>query len=203
MRKKNFILLFLLVVFAGFFMKNTAYAAEGSITVTTEAKEKVVLYKIADEDGFTDEWKECPVSLEELGNKETAKVLADYAKKNSVEGIAKVRDEDDIVTFMHLGKGVYLIVQDGVINPYIVFVPMMVDGKEEYDIHTFPKVEPDEPDTPEDDKSKVPVAPGISMDPEVTLPQTGQLNWPVPVLAISGIILFTLGWYLCYREKER
>ena len=28
------------------------------------------------------------------------------------------------------------------------------------------------------------------------LPQTGQLNWPVPVLAVSGVVLFAFGWAL-------
>lgn len=29
-----------------------------------------------------------------------------------------------------------------------------------------------------------------------SLPQTGQLNWPVPVLAVSGVVLFAFGWAL-------
>ncbi len=28
------------------------------------------------------------------------------------------------------------------------------------------------------------------------LPQTGQLFWPVPVLAVCGLLLFALGWVL-------
>ena len=28
------------------------------------------------------------------------------------------------------------------------------------------------------------------------MPQTGQLNWPVPVLAVSGVVLFAFGWAL-------
>ena len=28
------------------------------------------------------------------------------------------------------------------------------------------------------------------------LPQTGQLNWPVPLLAVSGVVLFAFGWAL-------
>jgi hypothetical protein len=35
------------------------------------------------------------------------------------------------------------------------------------------------------------------------LPQTGQLNWPVPLMAMSGVILFALGWWLKQREKVR
>ncbi|MCD8077149.1 MAG: hypothetical protein LUE63_01990 [Lachnospiraceae bacterium] len=35
------------------------------------------------------------------------------------------------------------------------------------------------------------------------LPQTGQLNWPIPVLALSGLLLFMLGWYLNRTGRKR
>lgn len=38
--------------------------------------------------------------------------------------------------------------------------------------------------------------------PDPTLPQTGTLNWPVPVLTISGLLLVGLGWYLFSHRKE-
>ncbi len=34
------------------------------------------------------------------------------------------------------------------------------------------------------------------------LPQTGVLWWPVPQLAMSGLLLFTLGWSLLQRGKH-
>ncbi|MBE6967137.1 MAG: LPXTG cell wall anchor domain-containing protein [Ruminococcaceae bacterium] len=34
------------------------------------------------------------------------------------------------------------------------------------------------------------------------MPQTGQLNWPVPVMAIIGATLFITGWVLCLRKKR-
>lgn len=35
------------------------------------------------------------------------------------------------------------------------------------------------------------------------LPQTGALNWPIPVLTISGLVLVGAGWYLFNRKKEK
>ena len=32
--------------------------------------------------------------------------------------------------------------------------------------------------------------------PYIELPDTGQTNWPVPVLAVSGLLLFAFGWAL-------
>lgn len=34
------------------------------------------------------------------------------------------------------------------------------------------------------------------------LPQTGQLNWPVPVLICAGLALFVVGWVLFFRRKK-
>jgi hypothetical protein len=38
--------------------------------------------------------------------------------------------------------------------------------------------------------------------PLADLPQTGQLRWPIPVLSLSGMILFILGW-ATYRKRNR
>lgn len=35
-----------------------------------------------------------------------------------------------------------------------------------------------------------------------TLPQTGTLNWPIPVMTVAGLLLVGLGWYLFSRKKE-
>ena len=34
------------------------------------------------------------------------------------------------------------------------------------------------------------------------LPQTGQLTWPIPWLAASGMLLFALGWWLCFGSRK-
>lgn len=34
------------------------------------------------------------------------------------------------------------------------------------------------------------------------LPQTGTLNWPIPVLTVSGLLLVVLGWCLVSRKRE-
>lgn len=54
---------------------------------------------------------------------------------------------------------------------------------------------PDHPVAPGNPDS--PVLPGHPDNPVMSsLPQTGQLNWPVPVLAVSGVVLFAFGWAL-------
>ena len=68
-----------------------------------------------------------------------------------------------------------------------------------YDLIAAPKVsleiKPDKPDKPtEPDDPTEPDKP--------ILPQTGQLHWPVPILAVSGVVLFAMGWYLCFGKRE-
>lgn len=48
------------------------------------------------------------------------------------------------------------------------------------------------PKTPEDKKTETP-----------KLPQTGQLNWPIPVLVILGLTMFTIGWNLRFGRTRR
>ena len=57
-------------------------------------------------------------------------------------------------------------------------------------------VKPGHPDNPvAPGNPDNPVKPGHPDNPVMSgLPQTGQLNWPVPVLAVSGVLLFAFGW---------
>ena len=43
-----------------------------------------------------------------------------------------------------------------------------------------------------------PVAPG--RPDGNALPQSGQLNWPIPFMACSGVLLFAVGWVLDRKE---
>lgn len=66
-------------------------------------------------------------------------------------------------------------------------------------------IEPSKPDYPQSDTPENPPGPGGGEDPPIRiqkLPQTGQLNWPVPVLVILGLGLFAVGWILRFGKKK-
>ena len=42
----------------------------------------------------------------------------------------------------------------------------------------------------------------VPTTPPTKLPQTGQLNWPVPVLVVLGLALFSLGWGLRFGRRK-
>ena len=56
--------------------------------------------------------------------------------------------------------------------------------------------DPNDPDSPDDGEN-----PDDNEDPDESgkLPQTGQLNWPVPMLALGGLFFVVLG--LCLRRR--
>ena len=62
-----------------------------------------------------------------------------------------------------------------------------------------PGPESSEPPGPE---SSEPPGPEPSEPPGPSLPQTGQMNWPIPVMAVGGIVFVVLGGFLCFRKKE-
>lgn len=149
---------------------------EGSLTVTLMDGKGIVadgsltLYKLEDD------------------TEGTARALAEYVKQSNLPGQTQTIGESGIVLFDGLQRGVYLVVQKEcatgyeAILPFLVRIPMEIDGQLLYHVQAYPKVaETSKPDAPQ-------------------LPQTGQLRWPVPVLAVLGMGLFGLG--LRNRKKR-
>ncbi len=112
--------------------------------------------------------------------------------------------KDGTVTFYSLKPGLYLLRQPiatpgySKMDPFLVSVPYAVKDKDgdveyDYDVTITSKSELErepEPTTP-------------SKKPDPLLPQTGQLNWPVPLLAVSGLAFFTLGWVLFMNREKK
>lgn len=141
--------------------------------------------------------------LEEVQSPELAKELAEYARAHRLTGVTKEIGQDGKIAFSDLELGLYLLVQekaaDGYskITPFLVSVPLWEDGAYVYGVDASPKVEvKKEPEPPESPKPPKPDTPG-------RLPQTGQLNWPVPVLVLAGLTLFSLGWGLRFGTGKK
>lgn len=115
----------------------------------------------------------------------TPEELANYAQKHSLPGTSVTVDADGVAVCSDLEPGVYLVVQwetaPGYLpmEPFLFTVPMQFDGRYLYDITASPK---------------------LSLEPEETLPQTGQLKWPVWVLGGMGMMLFGTGLLIGKRE---
>lgn len=112
-------------------------------------------------------------------------------------------------------------------NSFLVSIPKMENGKYVYHVDASPKVEvekdPDEDETPSATTEPSVTTPtsttpsgnspsgnnpsgnnpsGSSTSGSKKLPQTGQLNWPVPLMAVLGLGLFATGWMLRFGKKD-
>ncbi len=112
--------------------------------------------------------------------------------------------KDGTVKFNSLKPGLYLLRQPiatpgySKMDPFLVSVPYAVkdkDGDMEYDYDVTITSKSELEREPE------PTKPPITTDDK--LPQTGQLNWPVPLLAVSGLAFFILGWVLFMNREKK
>lgn len=200
------------------FVGAAAYAHEvpdtsrtGSISVamtyngTAVSGGSLSLYQVgavAEDDGNysfspTGDFAGCGKSLDNLESSGLAENLAEYASAKKLEGKTVKLGADGTVTAKKLTLGLYLVVQKEAapgyeaVAPFLISVPMEENGAYIYDVNAAPKVSVLTKTKPE------PTKPG---NPK--LPQTGQLNWPVPVMAALGMCLFAAGWTMRSKGKE-
>jgi len=182
---------------------------QGSITVKMEYNGKPVnggiftayyVGEIREDDGNysfvkTPDMASFPGDYTSLDSPELAADIADYVKENNLPSRAQVTNQNGKAVFSDLELGLYLIVQTKSskgfhrVSPFLVAVPMNQDGHYVYDVTAQEKIQLDQKPEPTD-----------PTDP--LLPQTGQVNWPVPVLAVLGLLLFSAGWALRFQKKR-
>lgn len=163
------------------------------------------LYKvgeIAEDDGnyFFQLIDEREITKESQIDENLAKEMLTLAKEMSLVKLTAPIEEGS-AEFADLPVGLYVVWQDekdatkGLfpIQPFLISVPRFQDGTYELDVLAKPKNAP-ETIPPESTEPPPP--------PPPKLPQTGQLNWPVPVMALTGTMLFVMGWILCMSRKR-
>lgn len=170
-----------------------------------------------------DELKDSGISFEDVASPDLAVELAKYIADNKI-ALTTVREEvsgDGFVAFPDLSIGLWLFENTEpaedyeLFSPFVVTVPYMNDetGLYEYEIDATPKVGVKKivtTPTPSITVTPTPstVTPSTATPrpstarptPKPTLPQTGQLWWPVPVLAIAGAAFVLFGWL---RRRSR
>lgn len=137
--------------------------------------------------------------LEDVTSPEAAAALetfaAEYGKTHTLKTAEKEIDANGKVRFAELEPGLYLITQPKpapgycAIKPFLVGLPEMNGDTCVYDREIRSKTEPEKAAAPTATPTPTPV-------PGTTLPQTGQLNWPIPVLTAAGLVLLALGLLL-------
>lgn len=112
--------------------------------------------------------------------------------------VYKAEVKNGIGKFEDIPLGLYLIYQKTAasgyekLSPFLVTVPydggvhVCVTSKTELEREAEPTTEATTPSTSGGSK----------------LPQTGQISWPIPWLAVTGMSMFVLGWWMCFGKKE-
>lgn len=166
------------------------------------------------------------VAQDSLDDPKLAEELTELVREKELDGeCASIKNGKAV--FSNLKPGLYLVTQgkndtaEGFypINPFLISLPMWDGAQYVYDLSgepkNLPQHKPDKPDDPKDpddpkepeepdepDDSDEPEEPEKTEVPEETLPQTGQLNWPIPLMASSGVLLFVAGWRLYWGKRE-
>lgn len=164
------------------------------------------LYKvgeIAEEDGdyFFQLITGRTITLEkEIDQTLAEKLLSKAGEKFSTKWTAPIKNGKAI--FAELPVGLYVVWQDvedatvGLqpIRPFLISVPRFQNGAYELDVVAKPKNAPE----------TIPPEPTEPTKPPSgeKLPQTGQLTWPIPLLAMMGVTIFVLGWWMCFGRRE-
>lgn len=113
--------------------------------------------------------------------------------------------KDSMVHFDHLDAGVYLLIKWTQEEPHeLAMLPALVSlptldqesGAWENTVEVSPKFEWETDPTPTPDPTTPPTEPGDK------LPQTGMLQWPVPVLVVAGLLLAVLGYALIRHNRQ-
>ena len=143
------------------------------------------------------------IEITDLDNPALAKELALRSVHHSLPQLRSEIQEGS-ATFTGLEPGLYVVTQTEPSNgffpiqTFLLSLPRWTEAGYIYDLTAAPKV----PLEPEPTEPSAPTAPTAPPKPGTTLPQTGQLNWPVPVMAVAGVILIFVGWLSCLRRKR-
>lgn len=144
--------------------------------------------------------------IQNVGSRETVdRILSAYTRQKDYVRFPETTADihRGAARFSRLETGLYLIIQEEEdastgfypINAFLVSVPYW-DGTE-YRYHVTVDVK-----TALDRIHPLPAEKEEDKPSSGKLPQTGQLTWPVPVMACSGMLLFAAGWWLTFGDRK-
>lgn len=148
---------------------------------------------------FESLYHDAKYTSENIHNTEYPTKMLELVKKSDAVGYTKSADKKGYIKFSKLKPGLYLVYQTEIfkkdgkkfeIKEFFVTIPY--DGKYDVDATGKPGL---------DLYPKDPPKPGGG-NHITRLPQTGQLSWPVPVMAVAGMTFFVLGWWLCFGGRK-
>lgn len=142
--------------------------------------------------------------LSDLDSPELARQLAALAIEKNLSSL-EASITHGSADFSNLECGLYVVTQQSsqatpgfdAIQPFLISLPQWLNGTYVYNLTAAPKVSLEPLET-------IPTVPAEPSEPNHAsiLPQTGQLNWPIPVLAVLGMTFFIAGWILRHGRRQ-
>ena len=169
--------------------------------------EPAELCKDLDFDGLTDE--KVSGLLDELCKRIKYPGSVPETEPNLVPQAIQKPDKDGMIHFDNLDAGVYLLIKWAQEEPSeLEMLPALVSlptfdqesGTWESTIEVSPKFDWKTEPTPTPDPTPDPTTPPT--EPDAKLPQTGMLQWPVPVLVVAGLFLVVIGYAVIRRNRQ-
>lgn len=150
---------------------------------------------------FTQEYT--GVKLEDITSADAPEAQKEFYNKNKKQFEFYTQTQNvkhGKAIFTDLPTGLYLIIQKRAaedfspLSAFLISVPYLEDGEYQYHVTAAVKSELER-----ESESTTP-SPTEPEDPK--LPQTGQLNWPIPLMVVAGLTFFVVGWVLCFGKKR-
>lgn len=175
----------------------SASAASAGSLLIQEIEEPVCLYQVSDASGsFAGEFKNCSLSPVFNDWDKDARKLQTYAQQNQISGRALTPQQGEAF-YDSLEEGLYLVcslAQPGEFSPFLMAIPMELDGKPIYHVKAKPKLDDAPPETEGTYPSEKPS--------DTRIPQTGTSVIPQYALLVLGTLTTLAGLYQVVSEKE-
>lgn len=173
------------------------------VTVADEPGLEVLLYRVADENGIlTEAFSGAEMApetlLDTLEAKKNAQTLYSFARDKEISAETAVIGENGAAVFAGLELGCYLVACAGEtpsFDPFLAFIPTVINGETVYDVEAEPKAEEPDPTT-EPPETQEPTEPAPS------IPQTGNSVIPEYVLLGLGCLLALIGMAELLRGRK-
>lgn len=145
------------------------------------------------------------------GAQKLAKELAKDLPRNA-KFVSQKLDDRGAAAFSQLELGLYLVVQSKAADryhalaPFLVSIPIEENAVWVYDVDATPKAgtaAPEETSAPTTAPAAKPTTRPTVPSSSSRLPQTGQLRWPIPILAGGGVVFLLIGWALSKRQERQ
>lgn len=232
MIKKIFALIAALVLLVSvvptvFAQQSPSLNAKGSIRIYMEWEDEKLddgalsLYRVCDIVKRDGDYRFEPIAqlqkydldLNNMSESEQAEQFARLAKAEKLRRFTSPIQNGEAY-FANLTTGLYVVVQyadeasDGFepINTFLISVPQFENGGYQLHVQAYPKVELEPEETTPTETGPTETTPPGTKPTEPgkppQLPQTGQLNWPVPLLAVSGLMLIVAGCLILLSGRK-